>query len=207
LDLLEDNIEIAILRAEVITPDLNPKHEIILRRCIKCAELGVGLAIGGGSVVDGGSIDGIEDHAGKGDHNCDDYTHRNETTRECSVLCLLLIPKHLKRIKKISHFYSLFHVLEEFHGLLLLVSNNVYNYIEIFKITDEIYHIGQKSLKIAIIDPPFSMPSLIEFYFIPIICSYVSKMQDYYLYSQIFFFFLFLEFSIIPSFREDASSK
>jgi hypothetical protein len=85
------------------------------------------LAIGGGSVIDSRSIESIEDHASKCNHYRNYDTHRDDATCKSSVLCLFLIAKHLERIKKISHFYSLFQVFEESHGLLFLAFQIMFN--------------------------------------------------------------------------------
>jgi hypothetical protein len=68
-------------------------------------------------VANNSSIHSVRNHIGEGDNDRNYNSKRNYSTCDCSVLTFSLKPEQLIRIKEISHFYSLFKSIEDWHAL------------------------------------------------------------------------------------------
>jgi hypothetical protein len=69
------------------------------------------------------SIYSVQNHACKGNNDRNYDTNRYEASCKCSVLCFLLVAKHLKRIEEITHFYYAHYPLHFLSGITF--KNNI----------------------------------------------------------------------------------
>jgi hypothetical protein len=93
------------------------------------------------------SIYSVQNHACKGDNDRNYDTNRYEASCKCSVLCFLLVAKHLKRIEEITHLYYVFYLL---HFLGITYKNNikVLRFKTVYKEKCEIYDLSSFCLSI-----------------------------------------------------------
>ena len=104
LYLVENHVKIPILRTQIITLNFHSKHKIFIRRGHNFTEGRDCFPLFLMTKSNNSSVDSVDDHACKSDDNGDDYSNRNNSSSERSVLSFFLKSKHLERVEKIRHF-------------------------------------------------------------------------------------------------------
>lgn len=90
-------------------PDLESEHEIGTFFSCKYWSSGSWTFTDVCLCCDGGSVDGVDDHAGKADESCDDDSYGEYSASDCSIFNIFFISKHIGGIKKICCFYNAFY--------------------------------------------------------------------------------------------------
>lgn len=105
------HIEVPHGARQILLPDFDAEHEII----VGGGGEGEGRGVGAGSHVlrvrNGGESERVQDHVGKADYDGHYDRERQNPSRESPILILIFVSQHLTRIEEIRHFH---HFLETF---------------------------------------------------------------------------------------------